>query len=129
MGENLELKQCSRCHSNILLEHFELNRQGVSFKTCNNCRHYNREAANNYRGNNRETIQERNKQYRRSNIEILREKDRERDKLRSAQKNEERKQLFECPCGASITKGWKTSHEKATKHLEWMSTQPQTQIN
>ncbi len=39
MEEIRELKQCSRCHSNVLLEHFELNRQGVLFKTCNNCRH------------------------------------------------------------------------------------------
>ena len=126
MGENIELKQCSRCHSNILLGHFELNRQGILFKTCNNCRRINRETFNNYRENNTEKELERNKQYRRNNTEILRCKDRERDKIRSAQKNEERKQLVECQCGASITKGWKTSHEKTTKHLEWMSTRPET---
>ena len=33
-----ELKQCSRCHSTITLDHFETNRKGEFFKTCNNCR-------------------------------------------------------------------------------------------
>ena len=110
MGTNIELKQCSRCHSNILLEHFEQNRQGVLYKTCNNCRRFNKE-------------------YRRHNTDILREKDRERDKVRGAQKNEERKLKLECQCGASVSKGWKTSHDKTRKHLEWMSIQPHTQIN
>ena len=47
MEQTSELKQCSRCHSNILLEHFEKNRQGQLFKTCNNCRSVNRECATN----------------------------------------------------------------------------------
>jgi collagenase-like PrtC family protease len=33
-----ELKMCSRCHSNILLEHFAKNRKGQLYQCCNNCR-------------------------------------------------------------------------------------------
>ncbi len=33
-----ELKQCTRCHSTILLQYFDTNRKGELFKTCNNCR-------------------------------------------------------------------------------------------
>ena len=33
-----ELKQCSKCHSTILLKYFEVNRKGELFKTCNHCR-------------------------------------------------------------------------------------------
>ncbi len=38
-----ELKRCSRCHSNILIQFFELNKQGEYFKTCNNCRNLGKE--------------------------------------------------------------------------------------
>ena len=31
-----ELKQCSRCHSRVTLEHYEKNRKGEWFKLCNN---------------------------------------------------------------------------------------------
>ena len=156
MGEIMELKQCSRCHSNILLEHFEKNRQGQLFETCNNCRHSHRE-------------------YRASNIETLREKDRLRDKLRSGQRTEERreykhkyhqehkeeinakhkerrqteeskertrqylldnkdkldaknKERFTCGCGGCYTRHNKTIHEKAKMHIEWMGEQQQTTI-
>ena len=89
MGENMELKQCSRCHSNILLEHFEKNRQGQLFKTCTNCRQVNRELFNNYREQNREKELEINKQYRQNNLERVREYDRQRDKLRYPKRKEE----------------------------------------
>lgn len=42
MSEISNLRQCSRCHSNILLEFFERNRQGELYKTCNNCRYIGR---------------------------------------------------------------------------------------
>ena len=35
---NPELKQCTRCHSKLLLTYFGTNRQGELFKTCKNCR-------------------------------------------------------------------------------------------
>ena len=44
MSENSNLKQCSRCHSNILLDFFEKNRKGELFKTCNSCRGISRDA-------------------------------------------------------------------------------------
>ena len=128
MGEIMELKQCSRCHSNILLEHFEKNRQGQLFKTCNNCRRVNRELFSNYREQHREKELERNRQYRQNNTERLREYDRERDKIRSPQKCEKKKEIIVCECGASVSRGWKTSHEKTSKHLEWMKDKAPTQI-
>jgi len=33
-----EVKRCSRCHSSLLYEYFEKNRQGKYYKTCNSCR-------------------------------------------------------------------------------------------
>ena len=33
-----DLKQCTRCHSTILLKYFDTNRKGEYDKTCNNCR-------------------------------------------------------------------------------------------
>ena len=38
MQGNKELKRCSRCGSNLLLEYFERNRECELFKTCNRCR-------------------------------------------------------------------------------------------
>ena len=51
-----ELKQCTRCHSNILLQYFELNRKGELFKSCNNCRAAHRNQQVEYRNNNKDKI-------------------------------------------------------------------------
>jgi hypothetical protein len=32
----IDLRQCTRCHSNCTLEYFEKNRKGKYFNTCNN---------------------------------------------------------------------------------------------
>ena len=58
-----ELKQCSRCHSSCTLEHFEKNRKGECFKTCNNCR-TNKQ---NYRIEHQEEISTKIKQWRNNN--------------------------------------------------------------
>ena len=73
MEEIMELKQCSRCHSKCILEHFEKNRKGEWFKTCNNCRKVNRDSFKNYREEHKEQELQRNRQYRANNIEIVRE--------------------------------------------------------
>lgn len=49
-----ELKKCSRCHSKIMLVYYSKNRQNEYFKTCNNCRNYNKKACKIYHKNNRE---------------------------------------------------------------------------
>ena len=36
--QNKELKECSRCHSEIETKYFGTNRKGIPFKTCDNCR-------------------------------------------------------------------------------------------
>ena len=33
-----ELKKCSRCHSNIELKYYSINRKGEYYKCCDNCR-------------------------------------------------------------------------------------------
>ena len=75
-----ELKQCSRCHSTVTLEHYEKNRKGEWFKTCNNCRNNKKEYRDNnkdklklYYEHNKETILESKKEYRDNNREALRE--------------------------------------------------------
>ena len=75
-----------------MLEHFEKNRKGEWFKTCNNCRKVNRDSFKNYREEHKEQELQRNRQYRTNNIEALREKGREKDKIRSARRTEERKE-------------------------------------
>ena len=58
-----------------------------------------------------------------------------KEKLKQyAIKNKERlaaisKEHFTCGCGGCYTKHNKSTHEKSNMHKEWMSTQPQTQIN
>ena len=58
-----ELKQCSRCHSTCALQHFDKNRQGEWFKTCNNCRSNRKE----YRNHHKEEIAVMVKQWRNDN--------------------------------------------------------------
>ena len=86
-----ELKQCSRCHSNCTLKHFEKNRQGEWFKTCNNCRKIKQM----YYENNKEEILTNVKQWRDSN----------KDKVKQYNKTsmDRRNPLIECPhCKAMI---------------------------
>ena len=52
------LKKCSRCHSEILLIHFGMNRKGAMYKTCNNCRDKDKQRNKEYYENNKEKIKE-----------------------------------------------------------------------
>ena len=99
------------------MKYFRQNRKGEPYKTCDNCRQFNRENFKMYRTNHLEKELERNKRYREHNRDKLREYDRERDK----QRIEDRKQLRECECGASITKGHMTAHRRSKKHIEKMN--------
>ena len=114
MSENSNLKQCSRCHSNILLEFFEKNRKGELYKTCNSCRGINRDAIKKYRENNAEELNEKSRQYRINNIDKVREYDRQRDAIR-------KKEIIQCECGASICYGYKAEHRQTNKHQELMA--------
>ena len=38
MNENISLRTCSRCKCTLLEKYFSVNRKGVLFKLCNNCR-------------------------------------------------------------------------------------------
>ena len=68
-----ELRQCTRCHSNILLQYFELNRKGELFKLCNNCRTTRRNQKAIYRENNRDKILLEQAEYRYYNKEKIAE--------------------------------------------------------
>ena len=66
--------------------------------------------------NNRERRQtdeckEKHKQYRLANKDRLDAKNKEK---------------FECGCGGCYTRPSKSTHEKSKIHIEWMSTQPQS---
>ena len=114
MSENSNLKQCSRCHSNILLDFFEKNRKGELYKTCNSCRGINRDAHKQYRDNNTEKESVRHMIYRMNNIDKVREYDRQRDAIR-------KKEIIQCECGASICYGYKAKHRQTKKHQELMA--------
>ena len=58
------LKQCSWCHSACALEHFENNRKGEWFSTCNHCRNNRKES----RDTNKDKIK---LPYEKNNVEIL----------------------------------------------------------
>ena len=68
-----ELNKCTRCHSNILLHFFELNRKGELFKLCNNCRATRRNQKAIYRENNRDKILLEQAEYRYYNKEKIAE--------------------------------------------------------
>ena len=74
MEQTSELKQCSRCHSTCSLAHFDKNRKGEWFKTCNNCRRFNRDAFNTYREQHIEQERERHKQYSANTVKNTRKK-------------------------------------------------------
>ena len=105
MSESSNLKQCSRCPSNILLEFFERNRKGELYKTCNSCRDINRNAFKQYRENNTEKENERKRQYRIDNEDKIKEYDRQRDAIR-------KKEIIQCECGASIAYGYRAKHSQ-----------------
>ena len=73
----IELKQCSRCHSSVTLEHYEKNRKGEWFKLCNNCRSKKRIENQEYRESkgeeNREKERAYAKQYRKNNPDKIEE--------------------------------------------------------
>ncbi len=112
--ESKELRQCSRCHSILLLIFFALNRKGEYYKLCNNCRkNYNEwstvnsrdEYLTNYYESNKETILINQKKYRDDNIE------------------HRRKQVGEkiiCDCGSSYRRDGKVDHLKTNKHKKYL---------
>ena len=64
MSDNAnELKQCTRCHSTILLKYFDINRKGEYYKTCNSCRKLKSE----YYEANAEHLNEWNREWREKN--------------------------------------------------------------
>ena len=65
MQDNVkELKQCTRCHSTILLKYFDTNRKGEYYKTCRNCLTRDRKTKHEYYEDNKDEILDRNKDWR-----------------------------------------------------------------
>ena len=97
MSDNAnELKQCSRCHSTILLKYFEVNRKGELFKTCNNCR------------NNK-------KQYYETSKDDI---DKKQDKAAHAAIK------ITCICGITHRLGDKAKHERSQAHYDILNPTP-----
>ena len=94
-----ELKQCSRCHSTVTLEHYEKNRKGEWFKLCNNCRGKGKD----YKDSHKEEIQDNRNQYRETKHYFIHE-------------------IFECPCGSTYTRNHKSRHTQTHKHVTWLDT-------
>ena len=76
--ENKALRQCSGCHSIITLEHFNMNRKGEYYMTCNRCcsrrkeyKEANTEQIKRYNENNKEAIATQHKEYRGRNKETI----------------------------------------------------------
>ena len=78
-----EFKQCSRCHSIILLKYVGANRKGEPFKTCENCRNHDKK----YKDTHTEQIQE----YRNSRTEY----NKDYRELNKDSSNERQKQYYE----------------------------------
>ncbi len=63
-----------------------------------------------YSQENKEKISEQKKEYYVQNKEIIQERNKERNK-----------EIIKCSCGCKITRGWLKSHEKTKKHLDFLS--------
>ena len=79
-----ELKQCTRCHSTILLKYFETNRKGELYKSCNNCRKNDKrykdghkEQTQEYRDSMKEQRIEYDKKYRQDNKDYINQRQKE----------------------------------------------------
>ena len=85
-----EFKQCSRCHSTVTQNHFETNRKGELYKTCNNCRDRNRNDKDKAK-QWRKTFYEKHKE------EILDKQKAKRDELRekSFQEHPEKREAYQ----------------------------------
>ena len=72
--ENKALRQCSGCHSTITLEHFNMNRKGEYYKTCNRSCSRMKE----WNDANKDAIAKHTRDYRERNKEALAQRDNER---------------------------------------------------
>ena len=111
-----ELKQCSKCHSTILLKYFEVNRKGELLKTCNHCR----KVKQTYRESRKEEIHEYDKIYREQHKEQI-----QLQKMKYRAENKElinayRQQTITCQCGKIYQVREKARHERSNKHLSYL---------
>ena len=90
-----ELKQCSRCHSTITLDHFGTNRKGELFKTCNNCRTKRNKYQQTYNEQHKEKDQQCRREYAKEYRETHKFELAEYEKQRNAQLRELHKKWIE----------------------------------
>ena len=117
MSDNVkELKQCTRCHSTILLKYFDTNRKGEYYKTCRNCLTRDRKTKHEYDEDNKDEILDRNKDWQIQH----------RDKYLAQKKQykEENKdyilETLTCECGGSYTRHHQARHLKSLKHNTYL---------
>ena len=114
-----ELKQCTRCHSTILLEYFDVNRKGEFYKTCRKClnRDHNTKAL--YTENNKEHIAELAKLKYENNKE-------HRSHMRHQYIQNNENYIYEpiiCECGGRYLRNNKAIHTKSNKHQVYLDNQ------
>ena len=114
-----QLKQCTRCHSTILLKYFDTNRKGELYKTCKSCltRDHATKAA--YNEHNKEYIAKLSK----LNYEINREQ--KLDAIRHY-KEANKDYIYTpivCNCGGKYSRNHKATHYKSIKHQNYLESQ------
>ena len=114
-----QLKQCTRCHSTILLKYFDTNRKGELYKTCRNCltRDHATKAA--YNENNKEYIAKQSK----LNYEINRQQ-----KLDAIRQYKEANKDYiytpiVCNCGGKYLRTYKARHHQSIKDQTYLESQ------
>ena len=111
-----ELKQCTRCHSTILLQYFDTNRKGELFKTCRTC--LTRDTATD------RIYYEANKDYIKLSIKTWKENHKEQHLAQTKKYKEENKdyisETLSCPCGSSHVRYAQARHLRTIKHIKYL---------
>ena len=124
MSDNAnELKQCTRCHSTILLKYFDINRNGEYYKTCRNCLTRDTATDRKYYEANKDIIAQQAKTWK--------EHHREQHLTQKKKYREENRDYIlgklTCECGSTHVRNGLSKHLRSLKHKQFMEVQALTQ--
>ena len=111
-----ELKQCTRCHSTILLTYFDTNRKGEYYKTCRNC--LTRDHATNAAYN--ETHKEYIAKLAKLNYEINHEQKLDAIRKYKEANKDYRLGTIACECGGKYSRNCKAKHFASIKNQTYL---------
>ncbi len=123
-----ELKQCTRCHSTILLQYFDTNRKGEYYKTCRSCLTRDHKTKHEYYETNKDAFKEWTSAWKDKNREHFLE---QKKKHREENKDYILETLI-CECGSSHIRNALARHLRTLKHIRYMEVQaliPKLDIN